>query len=219
MATTKTKTTSTAMRPSVRRTTASSQTTIGTTRTTSSSPSTTPMTTLTYCTCTSTDAWRTCTEPARASFHSWFMMIHAHLMAQVLSAFSYLHPWSSTWRTLFDSTSPFFFFLFLLSVTVFFFHLELFTELLNTKYMANNLRCSAAEKSEDTLNVSTTHTGDEPNLLAFDELYDSSVPFSFMIPSRDQDVDDVTLSEMLTAGHRGQVNYCVPGGMSVSRRL
>ena len=40
---------------------------IGTTRTTTtnSSPSTTPMTTLTQCTCTSTDAWRTCTESAR----------------------------------------------------------------------------------------------------------------------------------------------------------
>ena len=60
-----------AMRTSVRRTTASSQTTIGTTRTTCSSPSTAPMTTLTHCTCTSTDAWRTCTETARASlFHS-----------------------------------------------------------------------------------------------------------------------------------------------------
>ena len=63
-----------------------------TTRTTCSSPSTTSMTTLTHCTCTSTDAWRTCTETARASvFHS-IVMIHAHLMAQVLSAFhSHLH--------------------------------------------------------------------------------------------------------------------------------
>ena len=37
-----------------------------------------------------------------------------------------------------------------------------------------------------------------------------------MIPSSDQDVDDVTLGEMLTAAHRGQVDYCVQGGMSVS---
>ena len=84
--------------------------------------------------------------------------------------------------------------------------------------MANNLRCSAAEESEDTLNVSITSTGYEPKLLAFGELNASSVPFSFMIPSTDQDVDDVTLGEMLTAAHRGQVDYCVPGGMSVSRR-
>ena len=38
-----------------------------------------------------------------------------------------------------------------------------------------------------------------------------------MIPSTNQDVDDVTLSEMLTAAHRGQVDHCVPGGMSVSQ--
>ena len=38
-----------------------------------------------------------------------------------------------------------------------------------------------------------------------------------MIPSSDQDIDDLTLGEMLTAAHRGQVDYCVPGGMSVSQ--
>ena len=80
-----------------------------------------------------------------------------------------------------------------------------------------NLRCSAAEESEDTLNAFTSPTGYEPNLLTFGELNDSSVPFSFMIPSTDQDVDDVTLGEMLTAAHRGQVDYCVPGGMSFSQ--
>ena len=36
-----------------------------------------------------------------------------------------------------------------------------------------------------------------------------------MIPSTDQDVDDVTLGEMLTAAQRRQVDYCVPGGLSV----
>ena len=30
-------------------------------------------------------------------------------------------------------------------------------------------------------------------------------------------MDDVTLGEMLTAAHRGQVDCCVPGGMSVSQ--
>ena len=53
--------------------------------------------------------------------------------------------------------------------------------------------------------------------MTFGELNDSSVPFSFMIPSTDEDVDDVTLGEMLTAAHRGQVDYCVPGVMSVSQ--
>ena len=38
-----------------------------------------------------------------------------------------------------------------------------------------------------------------------------------MIPSTDQDGDDVTLGEMLTAAHRGQVDYCVPEGTSVSQ--
>ena len=82
-----------------------------------------------------------------------------------------------------------------------------------TRSSMANLRCSAAEESEDTLNSFTSLTGYEPNLLTFGELNDSSVPFSFMIPSTDQDVDDVTLGEMLTAAHRGQVDYCVPGGL------
>ena len=30
-------------------------------------------------------------------------------------------------------------------------------------------------------------------------------------------MDDVTLGEMLKAAHRGQVDYCVPGGMSLSQ--
>ena len=80
-----------------------------------------------------------------------------------------------------------------------------------------NLRLSTAKESEDTLNAFTSPNGYEPNLLTFGELNDSSVPFSFMIPSTDQDVDDLTLGEMLTAAHRGQVDYCVPGGMSVSQ--
>ena len=38
-----------------------------------------------------------------------------------------------------------------------------------------------------------------------------------MIPSSDQDVDDVTLGKMLTEAHRGQIDYCEPEGMSVSQ--
>ena len=80
-----------------------------------------------------------------------------------------------------------------------------------------SLRYSAAEKSEGTLNASHSFTGYEPNVLTFGELNDSSVPFSFMIPSSDQDVDDVTLGKMLTEAHRGQADYCGPEGMSVSQ--
>ena len=80
-----------------------------------------------------------------------------------------------------------------------------------------SLRYTAPEKSEGTLNASHSFTGYEPNLLTFGELNDSSVPFSFMIPSSDQDVDDVTLGKMLTEAHRGQADYCGPEGMSVSQ--
>ena len=76
---------------------------------------------------------------------------------------------------------------------------------------------SANNESEDAYDVSTSLTSYEPNFLTFGELNDSSVPFSFMIPSTDQDVDDVTLGEMLTEAHRRQVDYCVSGGMSVSQ--
>ena len=42
---------------------------------------------------------------------------------------------------------------------------------------------------------------------------------SLKIPSADQDVDDLTLGEMLTAAHRGQADYCGPEGMSVSQSV
>ena len=82
-----------------------------------------------------------------------------------------------------------------------------------------SLRYSAADESDDTLNSSHSHTGYEPKLLTFGELNDSPVHFSFMIQSSDQDMDDVTLGKLLTAAHRGQVDYCVPEGMSVSQSV
>ena len=129
-------------------------------------------------------------------------------MAQVLSAFA-LHPWSSTWHTLLFSScqSP------------------------SSSSTSSCSLSSTARRSWQTcaaplqkrvrtpLNSFTSLTGYEPKLLTFGELNDSSVPFSFMIPSTDQDVDDVTLGEMLTAAHRGQVDNCVPGGMSVSQSV
>ena len=53
--------------------------------------------------------------------------------------------------------------------------------------------------------------------MVFSELNDSSGSFSFVIPSSDQDMDDVTLGKLLTEAHRGQVDYCEPEGMSVSQ--
>ena len=65
--------------------------------------------------------------------------------------------------------------------------------------------------------TSASLTGYEPNLLTFGEFNDSSIPFSFMIPSTDQDVDDVTLGKLLTEAHRRQADYCDQEGVSVSQ--
>ena len=53
--------------------------------------------------------------------------------------------------------------------------------------------------------------------MAFSELNDSSGSFSYIIPSSDQDMDDVTLGKLLTEAHRGQADYCDPEGVSVSQ--
>ena len=42
-------------------------------------------------------------------------------------------------------------------------------------------------------------------------------PLSFEIPAADQDVDDLTLGKMLTEAYRGQVDYFVQEGVSVSQ--
>ena len=53
--------------------------------------------------------------------------------------------------------------------------------------------------------------------MAFSELNDSSGSFSYIIPSSDQDMDDVTLGKLLTEAHRGQADHCDPEGVSVSQ--
>ena len=64
--------------------------------------------------------------------------------------------------------------------------------------------CYCATKgSDDACDVSTSLTGYEP--------------FSFMIPSSDQDMDDMTLGKLLAETHRGQADYCEPEGVSVSQ--
>ena len=69
-----------------------------------------------------------------------------------------------------------------------------------------SLRYSVNKESEDAYDVSTSLTGYEPNLQTLGELNDSSVPFSSMIPSSDQDMDDVTLGKLFTEAHRGQAD-------------
>ena len=53
--------------------------------------------------------------------------------------------------------------------------------------------------------------------MAFSELNDSSGSFSYITPSSDQDIDDVTLGKLLTEAHREQADYCDPEGVSVSQ--
>ena len=88
------------------------------------------------------------------------MIVLHTLMAQVLSAFIVIHG-HIRGRTSLTRFSTFYFFLFLLSVTVFLLHLELFLEPHYTMVMAN-LRLSTAKESEDTLNAFTSPTGYGP---------------------------------------------------------
>ena len=78
---------------------------------------------------------------------------------------------------------------------------------------------SANKESDDAYDVSTSLTGYEPNFMTFGELNDSSGSFSCIIPSSDQDMDDVTLGKLLTEAHRGQADYCEPEGVSVSQSV
>ena len=159
----------------------------------------------------------TCTSPERARrAHSFTLDVVSHLIcSSPESHHNHLH--SHPWRTLFDSLLPFYFYLFL---PVFFsfhvLHSELYSELDNPIVM-ESLCYSANKESEDAYDVSTSLTGYEPNFLTFGKLNDSSVPFSFMNPSSDQDMDDVTLGKLLTEAHRGQADYCEPEGVSVSQ--
>ena len=77
--------------------------------------------------------------------------------------------------------------------------------------------CFSANKgSDDAYDVSTSLTSYKPNFMAFSELNDSSGSFSYIFPSSDQDMDDVTLGKLLTEAHRGQADFCDPEGVSVS---
>ena len=111
-------------------------------------------------------------------------------------------------------------FYFHLSFPVFFFyfhllHCELYSELDNL--IAMDSLCYSAKGSDDAYDVSVSLTGYEPNYMAFSELGDSSASFSYITPSSDLDIDDVTLGKLLTEAHRGQADYCEPEGVSVSQ--
>ena len=73
------------------------------------------------------------------------------------------------------------------------------------------------QRGKGTYDVLYLPTGFESNGHDFNELQNSSVPLSYKIPAADQDVDDLTLGEMLTEAYRGQVDYSVREGVSVSQ--
>ena len=73
---------------------------------------------------------------------------------------------------------------------------------LDNLIVMESLCYSGNKGSDDAYDVSTSLTGYEPNFMAFSELNDSPVPFSYIIPSSDQDMDDVTLGKLLTEAPR-----------------
>ena len=147
---------------------------------------------------TSTIAWCTpCVERGRRA-HSFTLDVVSHLIGSRSESY-HLSSTVIPWAHLLDSLLPFYFHLFF---PVFFYllHSELYPELDNPIVM-ESLCYSANKESEDAYDVSTSLTGYEPKLLTFGELNDSSVPFSFMIPSSDQDMDDVALGKLLTEAY------------------
>ena len=96
-------------------------------------------------------------------------------------------------------------------------HFEQHTELDNLIAM-QNLRTSHEQgRVNDAYDVSVSLTSYEPNYMTFSELNDSSGSFSYITPSSDQGMDDVTLGMLLTEAHRGQADYRNPEGVSVSQ--
>ena len=183
------------MRPKVRPITAS--TTSETTRATSTSPSTTPMTMLT-----STCAWCTpCVERARRA-HSFTLDVVSHLIgSSPESSHNHLHTIhggpSLTRFSLSTSTCSSLSFLLCSSFP----------------------SCSLSSTTRSSWHVCAfTHPrGYDLNAHDFNELWNSSVPLAFKIPAADQDEDGLTLGKMLTEAYRGQVDYFVQGGVSVSQ--
>ena len=188
------------------------------------------MTRMTSTRCTSTIAWRftTCTptstftECAHARIVSSALYTSSILTLAQVRALSALHsrpsPWSSMWLSLRFDLHSFYFSAFLLSffLSPFFYLSDEQQPELNQKIM-ENLRNSAANGGEGTYDVLYLSTGYEPNGHDFNKLQNSSAPPLLQDPCADQDVDDLTLGEMLTETYRGQVDYSVREGVSVSQ--
>ena len=78
------------------------------------------------------------------------------------------------------------------------------------------VRHSTAHRN-DAYDVTFSLTGYEPNDTVSNELVDSQGPFSYVTPSSDQDIDDTTLSKLLTEAHREYADYRSLEGVFVSQ--
>ena len=78
---------------------------------------------------------------------------------------------------------------------------SLFLFLTNKKFMANLY--NSAKEGVDTTDVLSFPTGYDPKAHDFYELLNSPALLSYMTPTADQDVDDLTLGEMLSEAYRG----------------
>ena len=157
-----------AMRPSVRPTVTSTTTTRVTCSTTS-----TPMTTFSQMLAMHMIHW---TRTYRALFD-----VVSHLIGSRSESCHFIstviHERTSLNR--FSSSTPI--------LSFFLLHCELYSVLDNLIVMES--LCHPANKG--SCDVSTSLTSYEPNFMAFSELNDSSGSFSYIIPSSDQDMDDV----------------------------
>ena len=176
---------------------------------------------------TSTIAWRftTCTFTNSSTERAHVVLFLAPFVTLTLAqvrALSALHSRPSSWPSMWLLSLRLDFLLLPLRFPPVLFPLPFFhlsdeqQPELNKKFM-ENLRNSATKGSEGTYDVLYLPTGYEPNGHDFNELQNSSVPLSFKIPAADQDVDDLTLGKMLTEAYRGQVDYFVQEGVSVSQ--
>ena len=176
---------------------------------------------------TSTIAWRftTCTFTNSSTERAHVVLFLAPFVTLTLAqvgALSALHSRPSSWPSMWLLSLRLDFLLLPLRLPPVLFPLPFFhlsdeqQPELNKKFM-ENLRNSATKGSEGTYDVLYLPTGYEPNGHDFNELQNSSVPLSFKIPAADQDVDDLTLGKMLTEAYRGQVDYFVQEGVSVSQ--
>ena len=141
-----------------------------------------------------------------------FIHIHIFSSSSLVRTFTHDHHHGHPCGCyLFDLTSSFYLFTFLLSVFLsLFFHLSDEQQPELNKKIMENLCDSANNGGEGTYDVLYLTTGYEPNFMAFNELGNSSGSFSYIIPSSDHDMDDVTLGKLLTEAHRGQADYCDP---------